>query len=207
MLGPTATDTGSPPRFHWLLTRADDDDETQASTDYAPELNAEYGATVTVTLKGPAPATYLLLVRQIGTATTAAAAAAAVTADGPEGERVEENGVGNDDVVLAETRVVVACKYVRRELRDLTPADSETFFRAMGELYSVSIDQGKAKYGDKFANSKIMAAYHHSSVSNQTVSRIRGFFAELSGGLTCGTYIYRLSCTHEGGRVAFHRIF
>lgn len=168
MLGPTAADAGSPLRFRWLLTRADEDDVTQPSPDYAPELDGEYGATVTVTLKGPAPTTYLLLVRQIGgTATTAAV----VTADGPQGAK---DGV-DDGVVLAEKRVVVACRQVRRELRDLTPADSAAFFRAMGELYSVSIVQGKAKYGEKFANSKIMAAYHHSSVRRNRICVCTGF--------------------------------
>lgn len=142
MLGAAAVDTGSPPRFRWLLTRADEDDETQPSADYTPEVDGEFGATVRVTIKGAAPATYLLVVQQIGSA----------------------GGGGDADVVLAEKKLAVTCKYVRRELRDLSPADSEAFFRATGEYYSVSIDHGKAKYGDKFANSKIMAAYHHSAV-------------------------------------------
>eukprot|EP00903_Cladosiphon_okamuranus_P010576 g10001.t1 len=167
VLGAKAADSGSPPRFRWLLTRSDEDDETQPSPDYAPVLDGEFGTTVRVKLKGPAPATYVLLVQQIGSGGGGGGSGGAtvMTSDGSvRGGGGGDGGVDADVVaVLAEKRVVVACKHVRRELRDLTQSDSTAFFRALGELYSVSTEEGKAKYGKKFANSKIMAAYHHSA--------------------------------------------
>jgi len=69
-----------------------------------------------------------------------------------------------DETVVAEKQVTITCKYVRRELRDLTEADRTGFFSAMREFYTVGLEEGKEKYGTTFANSKLMAAYHNTMV-------------------------------------------
>ena len=70
-----------------------------------------------------------------------------------------------DGTVVAEERVTITCKYVRRELRDLTEADRTGFFSAMREFYTVSLEEGRAKYGAEFENAKRIAAYHNTRVS------------------------------------------
>ncbi len=69
-----------------------------------------------------------------------------------------------DGTVVAERRVVITCKYVRRELRDLTDADRTAFFSAMREFYTIPIKEGRVKYGKEFTNAKEIAAYHNSRV-------------------------------------------
>lgn len=70
-----------------------------------------------------------------------------------------------DETVVAENRVTITCKYVRRELRDLTDADRTAFFSAMRELYTIPIEEGRAKYGEEFTSAKQLAAYHNTRVS------------------------------------------
>eukprot|EP00752_Nemacystus_decipiens_P002676 g2502.t3 len=86
---------------------------------------------------------------------------------------VTSEGHGGSSVVttvaLAEKQVVISCKYVRPELRDLTTADSTTFFSAMRELYTVELEEGREKYGGDFANSAIMAGYHSWGDSKKSV--------------------------------------
>ncbi|CAM9366596.1 unnamed protein product, partial [Hapterophycus canaliculatus] len=95
-------------------------------------VDAKAGQLATITLTG-AGGKYALLVQQ-------------VKADGS---------------VLAEERVAITCKYVRRELRDLTEADRVAFFTAMREFYTVPLEEGRAKYGEEFSNAKRVAAYHN----------------------------------------------
>lgn len=138
-------------RFRWLLTRASDDlssgDEAAAvvvAHDSAePELDEERGASVTVKLTAPAPARYILRVQLLSHVT------------------------GGPDAVLAETSLVASYRYVRRELRDLTEADSTAFFEALQTFYTVTLEEGKARYGQTFGNAKIMSAYHHSTVKRR----------------------------------------
>lgn len=134
-------------RFRWLLTRASDDlssgDEAAAAIadeSVEPELDEERGASVTVKLTAAAPARYSLRVQLLS------------------------HVAGRPDAVLAETTVVASYRYVRRELRDLTEADSTAFFEALQAFYTVSLEEGKARYGQTFGNAKIMSAYHHSTV-------------------------------------------
>ncbi|CAM9966345.1 unnamed protein product [Scytosiphon promiscuus] len=63
-----------------------------------------------------------------------------------------------DDSVIAESRVTIACKYVRREVRELTTSDRVAFFSAMREFYTVPLEEGRAKYGEGFYNAKHVAA-------------------------------------------------
>lgn len=69
-----------------------------------------------------------------------------------------------DGFVVAEKRVTITCKYVRRELRDLTEADRTAYFSAMREFYTVPLEEGRAKYGAAFYNARHVAAYHNSRV-------------------------------------------
>lgn len=101
------------------------------------EVDALGGSFATVTLTEPG-ATYALLVRQ----------------------------VLRDGSVIAVGRVKISCKYVRRELRDLTADDRIRFFSAMQEFYTLSLEAGREKYGDGFVNAKLIAAFHNSNVSS-----------------------------------------
>lgn len=67
--------------------------------------------------------------------------------------------------VLARATVTVSCKYVRRELRELTDADRSDVLDAMQVYYTVSTEEGKAKYGDDFVNYELLTAYHNADVS------------------------------------------
>lgn len=101
-----------------------------------PEIDANGGAVATVVLT-QAGKTYDLLVQQ-------------VMADGS---------------IMAKARVTISCKYVRREIRDLTKADRTAFFVAMREFYTVTLEEGRQKYGAAFSNAKQIAAFHNSAVS------------------------------------------
>ncbi|CAB1114279.1 TYR [Ectocarpus sp. CCAP 1310/34] len=119
-------------RYYWLLVRADS--SGAALDDVTPLVDARgYDRFVTVTLTD-AGEKYALLVQQVE---------------------------GDDGTVVAEQRVTISCKYVRRELRGLTIADRTGFFAAMREFYTVSLEEGRALYGDGFYDAKLMAAYHN----------------------------------------------
>lgn len=72
-----------------------------------------------------------------------------------------------DGSTSAERRATITCKYVRRELRDLTEVDRTAFFLAMREFYTVSLDEGARKYGEGFANAKLVTAVHNSQVRDR----------------------------------------
>lgn len=60
------------------------------------------------------------------------------------------------------------CRYVRRELRDMTTADKNDFFQALRKFYTVSLDDGREMYGDTFANSRVIAVYYATQVRSTT---------------------------------------
>ncbi|CAM9738599.1 unnamed protein product [Laminaria digitata] len=74
---------------------------------------------------------------------------------------VEE--VRADGIVLARGSAMASCKYVRRELRDLTEADRTEFLDAMEAYYKTPEEEGKAKYGQEFYNYERLTAYHNSA--------------------------------------------
>lgn len=111
--------------------------------DAEAQVDARGGAFATVTLTD-AGAKYALLVQQ-------------TRADGS---------------VIAEKRVAITCKYVRRELRDLTGADRAGYFSAMREFYTVTLEEGRAKYGAAFYNAGYVVAYHNSRVRTSTVKSL-----------------------------------
>eukprot|EP00752_Nemacystus_decipiens_P002672 g2500.t1 len=139
-----AASTGST-SYKWQLVREDGESEVIDMADCTPDDVEESGSAVKVTLTG-AGATYSLLVSRQQT----------VTSEGHDGSSIVTT------VVLSEKQVVISCKYVRRELRDLTTADSTAFFSAMREFYTVELEEGREKYGEDFTNSAIMSGYHNS---------------------------------------------
>eukprot|EP00903_Cladosiphon_okamuranus_P013048 g12172.t1 len=74
--------------------------------------------------------------------------------------------VDDDGAVLAEGRVRVSCKYVRREIRTLTDDDREAFFDALRIWYTIPTSEGKVKYGSKFSNYQRVVAYHEVKISD-----------------------------------------
>lgn len=54
----------------------------------------------------------------------------------------------------------VYCKYVRRELRSLSDGDRRRFFRAAGEVHSLGLEAGIAKYGSRFTNYEALTIKH-----------------------------------------------
>lgn len=133
--------------FTWLLSREDDDETEVIDLKVVEQDDAPSGSSVKVTLT-EAGTTYALRVQQREFA--------------PEGGGDASIA---DTVVVSEKTIQVTCKYVRRELRDLTSADRTAFFSAMQEFYTVDLEAGKDKYGKTFANSRLMSGYHNSGVS------------------------------------------
>eukprot|EP00752_Nemacystus_decipiens_P002661 g2489.t1 len=133
--------------YSWRLVREDDESEVIDVADASAE-GEESGSSVKVTLT-EAGATYSLLVQRQHVVVSGQTEGAPATTT-------------TTTVVRAEKQVVISCKYVRRELRDLTTADSSAFFSAMREFYTVGLEEGREKYGEDFTNSKIMSGYHNS---------------------------------------------
>jgi len=59
----------------------------------------------------------------------------------------------------------VICKYVRREIRTLSDTDREKYFYALKQFHSLTMDEGKALYGDKFYNAKDLTIRHVAATS------------------------------------------
>ncbi|CAN0323954.1 unnamed protein product [Pylaiella littoralis] len=74
--------------------------------------------------------------------------------------------VDDDGVVVAEARVKASCKYVRREIRQLTDGDREAFFDAMQIFFTIPNAVGKTKYGEDFENYQKIVAYHDSRITD-----------------------------------------
>ena len=60
--------------------------------------------------------------------------------------------------VLATQRFQVACKYVRREFRELCDSDLTAYFDALSIIYHTGTEEGKEIYGDKFRGSGAFVA-------------------------------------------------
>lgn len=139
--------------FHWLLVRAYDThghSATAAALDgIEPELDFIGGSEITVMLVDPGTV-YLL-----------------------EVEEVNADGAKTAEGTRLKGKAKVSCKYVRRELRDLTDADRTDFFDALEEFYTVPNDEGKEKYGHEFFNYQRVTAYHNSMVSVARLGHVR----------------------------------
>mmetsp|Transcript_25034 Transcript_25034/g.31236 ORF Transcript_25034/g.31236 Transcript_25034/m.31236 type:complete len:694 (-) Transcript_25034:300-2381(-) len=71
------------------------------------------------------------------------------------GVKVEEIGGANRSF---ESQVI--CKYVRREIRDLTQSDKEEFFDALKTFHTISLDEGRELYGPRFITHKELTLLH-----------------------------------------------
>lgn len=59
----------------------------------------------------------------------------------------------------------VACKYVRREIRQLTDADRETFLSALELAHRLDMGSGVEKYGAKFKNYEYFTRKHLAQIT------------------------------------------
>lgn len=87
--------------------------------------------------------------------------------------RLEIREQDSAGVVMSFVAVTMSCRYVRREIRDLTEADREEFLEALRVYYTVDTEEGRAEYGDNFFNYERITAFHSSPVSFVT-SAARG---------------------------------
>lgn len=135
-------------RFFWRVVEADDsgppppppDEEEEEEEDPVVVFDAEGGSEITVTLTSPGRA-FLVTVEEL---------------------RV-------DGTVLAKGSATASCKYVRRELRDLTESDRTEFLDAVEAYFKTSDAEGLAKYGEGFSNYERLTAYHNSAVRARRV--------------------------------------
>lgn len=68
--------------------------------------------------------------------------------------------VSKNNVLVSLTTVPIAVKYIRREIRSLTESDRNKWINAMKLLYTTSLDDGKALYGDDFYNAEWFSYQH-----------------------------------------------
>lgn len=122
-------------KYRWLLLAADDDGKPYDGSE--PVAQSIGGSRMKIELEEPG-GSYFLLVQQVELG----------------GKRI-----------VAEGRVTVRCKYVRRELRQLTDKDRVDFFEALRIFYTISIKDGTRMYGEDFNNYVRMVAIHNSKVS------------------------------------------
>ena len=101
-------------------------------------------------------------------------------------ERLDPDGTGGNGaasvVVAARATLTISCKYVRRELRELTDADRKDVLDAMQVYYTVSTVEGKAKYGDGFVNYELLTAYHNANVSYACIYSSKGAYPQQQRG-------------------------
>ncbi|CAM9521680.1 unnamed protein product [Ascophyllum nodosum] len=123
--------------FRWRVDEIDDAGAPLAGAD--PELDAWGGAETTVTLT-KAGGVFLLKVQE------------------------QENRPGG--ALLSEGTVKLSCRYVRREIRDLTENDREEFLEALEVYYTVGTEEGRAKYGDDFFDYRRLALFHNAPLDH-----------------------------------------
>eukprot|EP00752_Nemacystus_decipiens_P006546 g5896.t1 len=72
--------------------------------------------------------------------------------------------VDEDGKVISDVSIKVSCKYVRREIRDLTDDDREAFLDALQIWYTIPNDEGRVKYGAAFENYQRTTVLHNAQV-------------------------------------------
>ena len=75
---------------------------------------------------------------------------------------VEVHGMDGDGGAHASAtyRAPMMCKYVRREIRDLTDADRRKYLEGMEQISMLPLADGQALYGNKFMNLESFAVKH-----------------------------------------------
>ena len=83
-----------------------------------------------------------------------------------------------ENEVRSATRFAVMCKYVRREVRDMSHADREAFFTALEIAHRAdNIQQGRDTYGPRFTSVAALVAKH---LDATTLNACSPFFNGLS---------------------------
>lgn len=59
---------------------------------------------------------------------------------------------------------IAKTKFVRRELRSLTESDRERYFEAVEKIFSLTMEEGQALYGERFSSHAAFAGLHDSNL-------------------------------------------
>jgi hypothetical protein len=70
------------------------------------------------------------------------------------------NAIDSTNTMVATYTTLLVCKYVKREVRELTVADREAFLNAFRTLWDVDQDVGVAKFGPKYTAMETLVAAH-----------------------------------------------
>ena len=62
--------------------------------------------------------------------------------------------------------------YVRREIRALSPADTEAFLSSALSLWAISDEDGKARFGQDYHSVSLLLKYHHFNAGQQKTDHI-----------------------------------
>ena len=62
--------------------------------------------------------------------------------------------------------------YVRREIRALSPADTEAFLSSALSLWAISDEDGKARFGSDYHSVSFLLKYHHFNAGQQKTDHI-----------------------------------
>jgi hypothetical protein len=73
---------------------------------------------------------------------------------------IEVVEVDEGGLVAGNGKASVACKYVRREIRELTKKDREVFLDALEAVHRLGLDEGRQLHGENFANYEYFTAKH-----------------------------------------------
>ena len=72
-------------------------------------------------------------------------------------------------------------KYIRREIRQMTQADRESWYMAMNELYTLSTDEGKEKYGEKYLSMDYFTQLHLNIAADRACDHLHDGFGFMMG--------------------------
>ena len=70
------------------------------------------------------------------------------------------NAIDSTNTMVATYTTLLVCKYVKREVRELTTADREAFLNAFRTLWDVDQEVGLAKFGAKYTSMDTLVAAH-----------------------------------------------
>mmetsp|Transcript_38693 Transcript_38693/g.48888 ORF Transcript_38693/g.48888 Transcript_38693/m.48888 type:complete len:583 (+) Transcript_38693:62-1810(+) len=74
----------------------------------------------------------------------------------------------------------VSVKYVRREIRKLFPDDRDDLLDAMKIMWSVSDEEGKALYGERYMSVRSLLVYHQTLAGDRTCDHMHDGYAFVS---------------------------
>ena len=107
----------------------------------------------------------VLLAREVGatithTCTTVGSLELTWAASGSSASAPSSSGASSSAAATTTVRRG-ACRYVRREIRDLTAADRDAYTAALRIVHSLDEDVGQARFGSRFTSAKRLAALHN----------------------------------------------